>query len=65
MIELGLRNRIVLEPGEMELLSRKVSVKDPRPTGEVFLDEALKHIKEKSCTIREWMLLLEGERSIG
>ncbi|XP_065838050.1 Golgi phosphoprotein 3-like isoform X2 [Oscarella lobularis] len=60
MIELGLRNRIVLEPGEMELLSRKVSVKDPRPTGEVFLDEALKHIKEKSCTIREWMLLLEG-----
>ena len=66
MIELGLRNRIELQRQGMRrrgLLSRKVSVKDPRQTGDVLLDEALKHIKETEPpdTIQNWIELLSGE----
>uniref|UniRef100_A0A8D8U714 Golgi phosphoprotein 3 n=1 Tax=Cacopsylla melanoneura TaxID=428564 RepID=A0A8D8U714_9HEMI len=49
LIELGLRGRIELEKAGMRrksLLSRKVIVRNDKPTGDVLLDEALKHMKE-------------------
>lgn len=66
MVELGLRGRIELEKTGMRrrgLLSRKVVCKNPSPTGDVLLDEALKHIKETNPpdTIQSWVELLSGE----
>jgi Golgi phosphoprotein 3 len=66
MVELGLRGRIELEKTGMRrrgLLSRKVICKNPSPTGDVLLDEALKHIKETNPpdTIQSWVELLSGE----
>lgn len=45
------------------LLSRKVVHKSTAPTGDVLLDEALKHIKETQPldTVPNWIELLSGE----
>ena len=66
LVELGLRGRIELEKQGMRrrsLLSRKVICKNATPTGDVLLDEALKHIKETNppCTVQSWIELLSGE----
>lgn len=66
LIELGLRNRVELEKAGMRrrsLLNRKVLVKSDAPTGDVLLDEALKHIKETQPpeTVQSWIEYLSGE----
>ncbi|KAK3732212.1 hypothetical protein QZH41_015308 [Actinostola sp. cb2023] len=66
VIELGLRGRIELEKTGMRrrsLLNRKVIFKSDNPTGDVLLDEALKHIKETDPpdTVQNWIELLSGE----
>ncbi|KFM78494.1 Golgi phosphoprotein 3, partial [Stegodyphus mimosarum] len=45
------------------LLMRKVLVKNDAPTGDVLLDEALKHIKETDPpeTLQSWIDYLSGE----
>ncbi|KAG7241156.1 hypothetical protein INR49_025899 [Caranx melampygus] len=51
LVELALRGRLQLEAcgvRRKSLLSRKVICKSDAPTGDVLLDEALKHIKEPS-----------------
>ncbi|XP_048848523.1 Golgi phosphoprotein 3-like [Brienomyrus brachyistius] len=66
LIELGLRGRIQLEPATLRkrrLLDRKVLFKSEAPTGDVLLDEALKHIKatEPPESVQSWIELLTGE----
>ncbi|KPI94887.1 PREDICTED: Golgi phosphoprotein 3 homolog rotini [Papilio xuthus] len=66
LIELGLRGRVELERAGMRrkgLLSRKVIVKSDSPTGDVLLDEALKHMKETDPpeTVQSWIEYLSGE----
>ncbi|XP_069796323.1 Golgi phosphoprotein 3-like [Narcine bancroftii] len=66
LVELALRGRIQLEPATMRrksLLNRKVLIKSEAPTGDVLLDEALKHIKatEPMETVQSWIELLTGE----
>lgn len=66
LIELALRGRLQLEAGGMRrksLLARKVICKSDAPTGDVLLDEALKHIKETQPpeTVQSWIELLSGE----
>ncbi|VVC96582.1 Golgi phosphoprotein 3 homolog sauron [Leptidea sinapis] len=66
LIELGLRGRVELERAGMRrkgLLSRKVIVKNETPTGDVLLDEALKHMKETDPpeTVQSWIEYLSGE----
>jgi len=66
MIELALKNRIELEKSGMRkrsLLTRKVLLKNGDPTGDVILDEALKHIKETQPaeSITAWIEYLSGE----
>ncbi|XP_075973042.1 Golgi phosphoprotein 3 homolog sauron [Anticarsia gemmatalis] len=66
LIELGLRGRVELERAGMRrkgLLSRKVIVKSDTPTGDVLLDEALKHMKETDPpeTVQSWIEYLSGE----
>lgn len=66
LIELGIRGRIELEKTGMRrrgLLSRKVVHKSTTPTGDVLLDEALKHIKDTQPldTVQNWIELLSGE----
>ncbi|XP_030630511.1 Golgi phosphoprotein 3 [Chanos chanos] len=66
LIELALRGRLQLEACGMRrksLLSRKVICKSDAPTGDVLLDEALKHIKETQPpeTVQSWIELLSGE----
>uniref|UniRef100_A0A8D8UIP7 Golgi phosphoprotein 3 homolog sauron n=1 Tax=Cacopsylla melanoneura TaxID=428564 RepID=A0A8D8UIP7_9HEMI len=68
LIELGLRGRIELEKAGMRrksLLSRKVIVRNDKPTGDVLLDEALKHMKETNPpeTVQSWIEYLSGELS--
>ena len=68
MVELALRGRIELEKTGMRrrgVSSRKVACKNPTPTGDVLLDEALKHIKETQPldTVQSWIELLSGELS--
>ncbi|MBN3323375.1 GLP3L protein, partial [Atractosteus spatula] len=63
LIELALRGRIQLQPQAMrkkKLLDRKVLLKSDAPTGDVLLDEALKHIKvtEPPETVQSWIELL-------
>ena len=65
VVELALRGRIELEKTGMRrrgLLSRKIICKVPSPTGDVLLDEALKHIKDTSPpdTVQSWIELLSG-----
>lgn len=45
------------------LLFAKVICKSDAPTGDVLLDEALKHIKETQPaeTVQSWIELLSGE----
>ena len=66
LIELALRGRIELEKTGMRrrsLLNRKVMVKSTSLTGDVLLDEALKHIKstEPAETVQTWIEYLSGE----
>ncbi|TRY65296.1 hypothetical protein DNTS_015447 [Danionella cerebrum] len=66
LIELALRGRLQLEASGMRrksLLSRKVLCKSDAPTGDMLLDEALKHIKETQPpeTVQSWIELLSGE----
>ncbi|XP_026493792.1 Golgi phosphoprotein 3 homolog sauron [Vanessa tameamea] len=66
LIELGLRGRVELERAGMRrkgLLSRKVIVKSDNPTGDVLLDEALKHMKDTDPpeTVQSWIEYLSGE----
>lgn len=70
MVELGLRNRVELERQGMRrrgLLSRKVTMKSGTPTGDVLLDEALKHVKETGApdSVQNWIELLSGESTVG
>ncbi|XP_051540153.1 Golgi phosphoprotein 3-like [Myxocyprinus asiaticus] len=66
LIELALRGRLQLEASGMRrksLLTRKVLCKSDTPTGDMLLDEALKHIKETQPpeTVQSWIELLSGE----
>ncbi|KAJ8263064.1 hypothetical protein COCON_G00155210 [Conger conger] len=66
LIELALRGRLQLEAcgvRRKSLLARKVICKSDAPTGDVLLDEALKHIKETQPpeTVQSWIELLSGE----
>lgn len=66
LIELAIRGRLHLEPCGMRrksLLSRKVICKSDTPTGDMLLDEALKHVKETQPpeTVQSWIELLSGE----
>jgi Golgi phosphoprotein 3 len=66
LIELSLRGRIELEKAGMRrrsLANRKVICKNDQPTGDVLLDEALRHIKETQPaeTIQTWIEYLSGE----
>ncbi|XP_072779086.1 Golgi phosphoprotein 3 isoform X3 [Taeniopygia guttata] len=65
LIELALRGRLQLEACGMRrksLLTRKVICKSDAPTGDVLLDEALKHIKETQPpeTVQNWIELLSA-----
>lgn len=66
LIELGLRGRVELEKVGMRrrsLLARKLIVKNDTPTGDVLLDEALKHLKETDPpeSVQSWIEYLSGE----
>jgi Golgi phosphoprotein 3 len=66
LIELALRGRIGLEKDAMRrrgLLDRKIYCKSDTPTGDVLLDEALKHIKETDPgeNSQTWIEYLSGE----
>src|SRR6218665_392097 len=66
LAELSLRGRVELEKTGMRrrsLLNRKVLCKSDSPTGDVLLDEALKHIKETQPpeTIQSWIEYLSGK----
>ena len=65
LIELGLRGRIELEKQGIRrrgLLTRKIICTNPTPTGDILLDEVLKHIKETTPpdTVQSWVELLSG-----
>lgn len=65
MIELGLRGRVELEKTGMRrrsLANRKIVLKSETPTGDVLLDEALKHMKETQPpeTAQTWIEYLSG-----
>lgn len=65
LIELGIRGRVELEKAGMRrkgLCSRKIILKSDTPTGDVLLDEALKHVKETEPpeTIQSWIEYLSG-----
>ena len=55
---LGMRRR--------SLLNRKLLLKSDTPTGDVLLDEALKHVKETEPaeTIQTWIEYLSGEPAL-
>lgn len=66
LIELALNGRIELEKNSMRrraLLDRKIICKSDCPTGDILLDEALKHIKETEPgeTAETWIEYLSGE----
>ncbi|XP_027765098.1 Golgi phosphoprotein 3-like [Empidonax traillii] len=66
LIELALRGRIRLEPLALRrkrLLDRKVLLQSAAPTGDVLLDETLRHIQatEPPETVPTWIELLTGE----
>lgn len=66
LLELALRGRIELEKTGMRrrsLMNRKVVCKSDTPTGDVLLDEALKHIKttEPEELVQTWVEYLSGE----
>lgn len=66
LVELGLRGRIELEKVGMRrrsLLARKLILKNDTATGDVLLDEALKHLKETEPpeSVQSWIEYLSGE----
>ncbi|XP_043212884.1 Golgi phosphoprotein 3 homolog sauron-like isoform X2 [Amphibalanus amphitrite] len=68
LVELATRGRIELEksgPRRRRLLARKakVLIKNDQPTGDVLLDEALRHIKETEPpeSVQCWIEYLSGE----
>lgn len=66
LIELGVRGRIELERAGMRqrsLASRRIVCKSEGPTGDVLLDEALRHIKETQPpeNAQAWIEYLSGE----
>lgn len=66
LVELALRGRIELEKQgarKKSLSNRRVILKSDTPTGDVLLDEALKHIKETDPpeTVEAWIEYLSGE----
>jgi len=66
LVELGLRGRLELEKTGMRrrsLLNRKILCKNDAPTGDVLLDEALRHVKETQPpeTVQSWVEYLSGE----
>jgi Golgi phosphoprotein 3 len=65
LVELALRGRIELEksgPRRRSLLSRKLLIRRTQATGDVLLDEALKHIKdtEPPEMLQSWIDYLSG-----
>ncbi|KAL0615045.1 Protein chibby-like protein 2 [Plecturocebus cupreus] len=69
LIELALRGRLQLEACGMRrksLLTRKVICKSDAPTGDVLLDEALKHVKETQPpeTVQNWIELLSVQEAV-
>jgi len=61
-----LKNRIELEKQGMRkkpLSQRRVILKNDTPTGDVLLDEALRHIKETEVTesVESWIEYLSGK----
>lgn len=42
------------------LLTRKLLLKNDAPTGDVLLDEALKHLKDPPETVPSWIEYLSG-----
>ena len=67
LIELGLKGRIELEKSGLRrrsLANRRLYYKNDGPTGDVLLDEALKHIKDgkdEPVTVQNWIELLSGK----
>jgi Golgi phosphoprotein 3 len=66
LIELALKNRIELEKQGMRkkpLSHRRLILKNDTPTGDVLLDEALRHIKETDVpeSVESWIEYLSGE----
>lgn len=66
LVELALRGRIELERcgvRRRSLLLRKVLLRSDTPTGDVLLDEALRHLKETRPpeTLQAWIDYLSGE----
>lgn len=66
LVELAIRGRLELEKTGMRrrsLQNRKVICKSDQPTGDVLLDEALRHIKETQPpeTVQSWVEYLSGE----
>ncbi|XP_076862726.1 Golgi phosphoprotein 3-like isoform X2 [Brachyhypopomus gauderio] len=66
LVELALRGRIHLEAPTMrkrKLLERRVLLQSAAPTGDVLLDEVLKHIKNTHPpeSVASWINLLTGE----
>ncbi|XP_030042859.1 Golgi phosphoprotein 3-like [Microcaecilia unicolor] len=66
LIELALRGRVQLEAATLRkkrLTDRKVLLKSDTPTGDVLLDETLKHMKatDPAQTVQTWIELLTGE----
>ncbi len=47
------------------LLGRKILLKSDSPTGDVLLDEALKHVKETDPpeTVQNWIEYLSGKKN--
>jgi golgi phosphoprotein 3 len=66
LIELALRGRVELEKQGMRkknVSNRRLVLKSDTPTGDVLLDEALKHIKETDPpeTVESWIEYLSGK----
>ncbi|CAF1114166.1 unnamed protein product [Didymodactylos carnosus] len=66
LTELGFRGRVELEKTgarRRALTNRKVILLEDTPTGDVLLDEALRHIKETQPaeTVQSWIEYLSGE----
>lgn len=66
MAELGFRGRVELEKAGMRkksLLARKLLLKHDAPTGDVLLDEALKHLRDTDPpeTVPSWIEYLSGQ----
>ena len=66
LIELALRGRVELEKQGMRkknVANRRLVLKSDTPTGDVLLDEALKHIKETDPpeTVESWIEYLSGK----